>query len=359
MSSDITINSHGNYGHKGMKLFHKFARKNGICVARAASLPGLQTESNYMSALQTITSHNLGNAHVIVLFTTQTDSAGLLSVAKKSGVKDLTWVGSSGWSNRVDVTEGKEEIANGSLTVGHHDRIVTGFLDFLINLDKTLENTAVGNPNNSWSEEALQSVLKCTKASSGSRSPRSCKTNASLPRNIELAPVRVVVNAVYAMAHALHDMQRDLCLEQTGICERMKNRLKVPSLINYLKNVTFPDAAFNSSVKFNENQEIDGAYSIINFQQTKYGEWAYINVGSWRSLPNSSEGKKGELNIDDALVSWGNAENLPPRSYCSEPCGLRQLRRHKRVNPQCCWDCKHCESNEVIINNTCRACNLG
>ena len=352
-----TINSNGNYGQRGMKLFQKIARQTGVCIAQDVSLPSLPTKSSYKSALQRVTSHSLGNPHVIVLFTTQTDSAGLLRAAKESGVKDLTWLGSSGWSNRVDVTEGKEEIANGSLTVGHHERIVNGFLDFLINLDRTLENTTLGR--NSWFEEILQSVLKCATASSGSRSAQACKRNASLPRDIELAPVRVVVNAVYAMAHALDDMQRDLCKGQTGICERMKNRLKETSIIDNLKNVTFPDAAFNSSIKFNENQEIDGAYSIINFQQRKTGEWEYINVGSWRSLRNSSEEKKGELNIDDSLVSWGNARKHPPKSYCSQPCAARQLRKHKTVNPQCCWDCEHCESNEVIVNNTCRACSLG
>lgn len=354
-----TINSYGNYGKKGMNLFHKIARESGICIARGASLPSLPTESSYKSALRTVTNHREGNAHVIVLFTTQTDSAGLLRAAKESGVKGLTWLGSSGWSNRVDVTEGKEEIANGSLTVGHHEQIVNGFLDFLTNLDRTLENTTLRNPTNTWFEEVLQSVLKCTMGNSGTRSVHACKRNASLPRDIELAPVRVVINAVYAMAHALNDIQRDLCAGQTGICERMKNRLKVTSLISYLKNVSFPDAAFNSSVKFNKNQEMDGAYSIINFQQRKTGEWAYIKVGSWKSLRNSSEKQKGELNIDDSLVSWGNARKRPPQSYCSEPCAFRQLRKHKTVNSQCCWDCEHCESNEVIVNNTCRACNLG
>lgn len=354
-----TINSYGNYGQKGMKLFHKIARQTGICIAKGVSLPGLPTKSSYKSVVQMITSHNFGNAHVIVLFTTQTDSAGLLRAAKESGVKDLTWLGSSGWSNRVDVTDGKEEIANGSLTVGHHEGIVNGFLDFLTDLDRTLENTTLGNPKNSWFEEVLQSVLKCDTASSGSRSRQACRQNASLPRDIELAPVRVVVNAVYAMAHALDDMQRYLCTGQNGICERMKNRLKATSLINYLKNVTFPDAAFNSTVRFNENQEINGAYSILNFQQRKDGKWAYITVGSWRSLRNSSEERKGELNINDSLVSWGNAKKRPPKSFCSEPCVLRQIRKHKTINTRCCWDCEHCGSNEVIVNNTCRACNLG
>lgn len=360
----FTINSFGNYGKKGIKLFHSMARDAGICIAKSASLPSLPslpTYNNYRSALKTVTGHSLGgNAHVIVLFTSQTDSAGLLRAAKGSNVKVLTWLGSSGWSNRVDVTEGREEIANGSLTVGHHEGIVHGFLDFLINLDRTLEGTTLRNSRNSWFDEVLQSVLKCTTPRSARFSNQGCKNKTSLPRDIELAPVRVVVNAVYAMAHALNDMQRDLCpAAQTGICEEMKKGLKAASLIDYLKNVTFPDAAFNSSLTFNENQEIDGSYSIMNFQQGTNGEWTYVNIGSWRSLQNSSEGQWGELIINDSLVSWGNAKIRPPQSYCSVPCGLRQIRKPRIVNPQCCWVCDRCKSTEVIVNNTCQTCAVG
>ena len=160
-----TINSFGNYGKKGMRLFHSMARKAGICIAKSASLPSLPTYKNYRSALETVSGYSLGrNAYVIVLFTSQTDSAGLLRAAQGSDVKVLTWLGSSGWSNRGDVTEGKEEIANGSLTVGHHEGIVHGFLDFLTNLDTTLEGTNFGNPRNSWFDEVLQSEFKCTTA---------------------------------------------------------------------------------------------------------------------------------------------------------------------------------------------------
>ena len=355
-----TISSFGNYGRTGMKLFHKVAREADICIAASASLPSLPTRSNYKSALERVTGNSLsGNAHVIVLFTTQTDSAGLLRAAKGSDGKVLTWLGSSGWSNRVDVTSGKEEIANGSLTVGHHEGIVNGFLDFLRNLDRT---TTLGNPRHSWFDEVLQSVLECTTPRSAP-SNQGCTTNKSLPRDIELAPVRVVVNAVYAMAHALNDMQRNLCLAaQAGICEEMKKGLQAASLIEYLKNVTFPDAAFNSSVKFNENQEIDGSYSIMNFQQGTKGEWTYVNIGSWRFLRKfrkSVERQRGELFINDSLVSWGNAKIRPPQSYCSKPCGLRQKRKPRIVNPQCCWVCDRCKSTEVIVNSTCKACALG
>ena len=351
-----TINSYGNYGKKGMELFHKFAEEADICIAQAATLPSLPKENTYKSALQSFINHKAGHAHVIVLFTTQTDSAGLLRAAKESGVRDLLWLGSSGWSNRVDVTEGKEKVANGSLTVGHHEGTVNGFLDFLTNLDRTMSPFATGNDSyNHWLDEVLQSVLRCKMANSSSLSLEVCKSNASLPRDMELAPVRVVVNAVYAIAYALSVMQNENCPAQSGVCERMKDKLESNNFISYLKNVKFPDASFNSNVSFNENQEMDGAYSINNFQQDKHGQWKYVIVGSWRSQQENIS----ELKINDSLVSWGNSQNNPPRSYCSQTCGTNQIRKLKTVNPLCCWDCKRCENYQIIFNNTCLTCNLG
>lgn len=327
-----TINSHGNYGRKGMNIFHRVARQSGICTAEVESLPSFPTKANYMSAVRKISRHKTGHAHVIVLFTTQTDSAGLLRAAKESGVQGLTWLGSSGWSNRIDVTEGNEEIANGSLTVGHGDGIVNEFSDFLINLNSTLGGTTSPKANNSWFEEVVKSVLNCETRNSAAHSLTPCKSNLSLPRDIELAPVRVVVNAVYAMAHALDDMQRDLCPEQTGICQPMRERLKKRSLMDYLKNVTFPDSSFNMSLKFNENQEMDGIYSVLNFQQRRDGSWKYVRVGAWNYLVNSTKDIKGELRIDDALISWGNVITRPPYSYCSDSCTLKQITKPKALN---------------------------
>ena len=354
-----TINSYGKDVKNAMNEFRKIARLAGICIAEASSLPSLPTENSYKTALQTLSRHKEGHARVIVLFTTQTDSAGLLRAAKESGVEGMALLASSAWSNHVDVIDGNEESANGFLSVSHREGNVNGFLDFLTNLDKTLAGTTLLDPSNSWFEEVLQSVLKCTTANSGSPSVTTCKSNVSLPRDIELAPVRVVVNAVYAMAHSLDNMQRDLCPEQSGICQPMKDRLKETSLISYLKTVTFPDAAYNSSLSFDKNQEMDGTYSIINLQQSKDGDWKNVNVGFWSFLGNSRKKAIGKLHIDDSLVSWGYAITRPPRSYCSDSCSVKQIKKPKALNPDCCWSCQYCEVNEVIANNTCHACNLG
>lgn len=357
----FAINSYGNYAERGMELFLRQARLAGICIAREAGLPKLPSENTYRKVIENTMNHREGHARVVVIFTTQTDAAGLLRAAEKSGVKGLTWLGSTGWSDRGDVTEGNERIANGSLTVGHRDGIVQGFLDFLINLNNP-ESVFANQSKNTWFDEFLQSVLKCNVARNGTGSGTPDTPSCNIPgsllrlRTMELAPIRVVVNAVYAFAYALDNIQKDHCPGQSGICEQMKNNFQGKHLLEYLKNVTFPDSAFKSTVKFNAEQEITGHYSIINFQQGTDGQWKYVVVGSWRALPN---GKADKLKIKKDLVRWGNVKNEPPLSHCSASCAWNEFKIRRISKKPCCWECKQCKNYKIVFNDSCVRCPSG
>lgn len=50
--------------------------------------------------------------------------------------------------------------------------------------------------------------------------------------------VQFVMDAVYAMAHALHRMHRDLCLGYPGLCPRMST-IDGKELLGYIRNVSF------------------------------------------------------------------------------------------------------------------------
>lgn len=50
--------------------------------------------------------------------------------------------------------------------------------------------------------------------------------------------VQFVIDAVYAMAHALHNMQKDLCPEHSGVCPEMEVA-GGKKLLKYIRNVNF------------------------------------------------------------------------------------------------------------------------
>lgn len=50
--------------------------------------------------------------------------------------------------------------------------------------------------------------------------------------------VQFVIDAVYAMAHALHSMQRDLCPDHLGVCPQMESA-EGKTLLKYIRNTSF------------------------------------------------------------------------------------------------------------------------
>lgn len=50
--------------------------------------------------------------------------------------------------------------------------------------------------------------------------------------------MQFVIDAVYAMAHALHNMHKDLCPEQSGVCSEME-AAGGKKLLKYIRNINF------------------------------------------------------------------------------------------------------------------------
>jgi hypothetical protein len=73
--------------------------------------------------------------------------------------------------------------------------------------------------------------------------------------DIEYRSVRTVINAVYAFAHALDGLQKELCGRGVGICPEMA-KFKRTRLLEHLKNVSFWDSSVNATIKFDKNYEV-------------------------------------------------------------------------------------------------------
>lgn len=50
--------------------------------------------------------------------------------------------------------------------------------------------------------------------------------------------VQFVIDAVYAMAHALHNMHKDMCPGKVGLCSKM-DTINGTVLLKYIRNVNF------------------------------------------------------------------------------------------------------------------------
>ena len=356
----MTVYSAGEYGEKGMEKFYDEAERAGLCIAKRKKLPPFPTEEDFANTVQELLemrkSSLNGRLDVVVLFCIQRDNEGLLRAASKilkQGIR-FSWLASNSWGAREQVTHGVEEAGEGAITINYVDGIVKRFKDYFLSLNPTKYK------HGPWFEEFYQSILKCTLLNSTKSNdfPRTCQPDESLPRNLGIAPVRVVINAVYAVANALNNMHKVLCAGASGLCESMR-KLKREQVLEYLKNVSFPDASLNSTVSFNKNGDVDGKYNILNFKRVDH-KHHYVKIGKWiGALDGTIDNIVGRLELNDTAISWGGGRLTTPESFCSERCRANQTTVPEITNPGCCWRCVGCQGDEIIVNNTCSSCKPG
>ncbi len=157
------------------------------------------------------------------------------------------------------------------------------------------------------------------------------------------------------MANALDALQRHLCPNTTKICTKMRP-LDRTLLLEFLRNVTYEDAAFHFPVSFNKKQEVDGNYTIFNFRRNN-GQYEYIQVGSWVSKLNSEGNITGTLWLNDSKIRWANGTRIVPLSTCTPKCARNEISIIRE--DQCCHKCHMCGTNDVVVNNTCKSCAEG
>ena len=355
----MTVYSPGQYGEKGMEKFYEEAERAGLCVATKKKLPAFPTEEDYTNTIQELlrtrkTNLN-GKLDVVVLFCIQRDNRGLVQAAKRvlTNGQTFVWLASNSWGDRKQVTDGVEEAGEGAITINYIEGKVDRFKRYFLNLKPSNNNYGP------WFDEFYQETLKCKLINSSKPLDydRQCLQNESLPEDLEMAPIRVVINAVYAMVHALHNMQKVLCAGKAYLCTEMKN-LKREQLLQYLRNVSFPDASLNFNVTFNQNGDVDGNYNVLNFKKVD-GSYRHVVIGNWSGELNPNGNIQGQIKLDENQIFWSGGKGKTPQSYCSNPCAIKKITIPELSNPGCCWRCESCSSNDVIINNTCSLCNQG
>ncbi|XP_026087076.1 extracellular calcium-sensing receptor-like isoform X2 [Carassius auratus] len=153
-----------------------------------------------------------------------------------------------------------------------------------------------------------------------------------------------VYKAVYALAHALHDLMQ--CEEGKGpfsgnSCANTMN-LKPWQLVHYLKKVNFT-TGFGDQVSFDKNGDALAIYDVLNWHPCYDGSVRVQAVG----VVNEDSTKGMVLTLDEDAIYWNFEPKHPPRSVCSESCppGTRQATR--KGLPVCCFDCMPCGDGDI------------
>uniref|UniRef100_A0A8C7JGN6 Metabotropic glutamate receptor 1 n=1 Tax=Oncorhynchus kisutch TaxID=8019 RepID=A0A8C7JGN6_ONCKI len=341
------IHTEGNYGESGMEAFKELAAREGICIAHSDKIYSNAGEHNFDKLLEKLRGH-LPKARVVACFCEGMTVRGILmAMRRKHLVGEFLLVGSDGWADRYDVTDGYQQEAAGGITIKLKSAYIPWFDDYYLALQPD------DNTRNPWFTEFWQHRFQCRlkgHAQENTKYNRTC--NKSLRQQYaQDTKMGFVINAIYSMAYGLHTMQQTVCPGYQGLCDAMRP-IDGRKLLEFLMRTNFTGVS-GETIHFDQNGDSPGRYEIMNFKRLGgdggVEQYSYIHVGSW---------DQGGLMMDDEEM-WANASTII-QSVCSEPCQKAQIKVIRKGEVSCCWTCTPCKDNEFVFDEyTCRACDLG
>lgn len=203
-----TVASEGDYGETGIEAFELEARARNICVATSEKVGRAMSRAAFEGVVRALLQKP--SARVAVLFTRSEDARELLAATQRLNAS-FTWVASDGWGALESVVAGSEGAAEGAITIELASYPIGDFASYFRSLDPW------NNSRNPWFREFWEQRFRC------SFRQRDCAAHSlrAVPFEQE-SKIMFVVNAVYAMAHALHNMHQALCPNTTRLCAAMR-----------------------------------------------------------------------------------------------------------------------------------------
>ncbi|KAM5237902.1 vomeronasal type-2 receptor 116-like [Ctenodactylus gundi] len=159
-----------------------------------------------------------------------------------------------------------------------------------------------------------------------------------------------IYNAVYAVAHALHEM-----LLQQGQLQPLGSRKEVGfspwQLHSFLKKVQFINSA-GEQVILDDNRKLEAEYDIVNFWNFPEGLRERVTVG--RFSPHVPPRQR--LSLDENIIEWATEMTQTPRSVCSESCSPGFRKAPQEGKAACCFDCTPCPEGEIANDTDTEQC---
>ncbi|XP_067384323.1 glutamate receptor, metabotropic 6a [Channa argus] len=339
-----TLASEGNYGESGVDAFIQISREaGGVCIAQSVKIPREPTSGEFDKIIKRLT--ETSNARGVIIFANEDDIKRVLEATQRANMTGhFLFVGSDSWGAKSSPIAELEDVAEGAVTILPKRASIDGFDQYFTS--RSLQN----NRRNIWFAEFWEDDFRCKLTRPGIKldpDTKKCTGNERISRDSSYeqeGKVQFVIDAVYAVAHALHNMLQDLCPGTTGVCSNM-DPVEGRLLLNYIRAVNFNGSA-GTSVLFNENGDAPGRYDIFQFQMTNHSHPGYRVIGQWTN----------NLRLSVEEMQWSGGDKSVPESICSFPCKPGERKKMVKGVP-CCWHCELCDGYQYQLDEfTCETC---
>ncbi|XP_051580751.1 vomeronasal type-2 receptor 1 [Myxocyprinus asiaticus] len=369
-----TIAAEDDYGKYGIKRFKEVVEEAGVCISFSETLPKISNPE----AIQGIVNSVLeSTAKIIVVFSSDVDLSPLVVELLNHNVTNRTWIASEAWITSAAISRHPNilPVLGGTLGFAVKRAEIPGLEDHLLHIDPYQDPLT----EEFW-ETAFSCTLDYAKAMRNTKARVIRETgNITLAQDIarmapeglcnglemikklnntysDVSQLRITYNvykAVYAVAHALHNLEH--CDPknspfESGNCADITN-FEPWQLMYYLKNLRFNVPHTGEEIFFS-NGDVDGFYEILNWQSDSDGGIIYNHIGYYNSTAPPDE----RMTIDNASIIWNNDVLEIPRSVCSERCEPGTRMGIRQGEPVCCFDCIPCADGEISNTTDARGC---
>ncbi|XP_073785879.1 extracellular calcium-sensing receptor isoform X2 [Danio rerio] len=342
------IYSDDDYGIYASVSFQQEMQQFGSCISFSEILPHDNNPKDIQRIMEVI---KASTASVVVVFSTSSYLMPLIDEVVLQNLTGRQWIASEAWATSpVFHTPRYLPFLGGTLGIAIRRGEILGLQEFLLHIH------ASNNPKDNMLKIFWENMFRCSfetrsKDTIGEQEKSICTGHEDLSTTktpyTDVSGLRASYNvykAVYALAHALHDLME--CEEGRGpfdgnSCGNITN-LKPWQLVHYLQKVNFK-TGFGDHVSFDENGDALAIYDVLNWHPSSDGSIRLHTVG----VVNEGAGTGKVLSLDESALYWNFQTKNPPRSVCSASCppGTRQAMR--KGLPICCFDCLPCGDGEI------------
>uniref|UniRef100_A0A8K9WSC8 G-protein coupled receptors family 3 profile domain-containing protein n=1 Tax=Oncorhynchus mykiss TaxID=8022 RepID=A0A8K9WSC8_ONCMY len=329
------VNSNNDYGNNGMATFLEASWHEGVCVEYQESIHRTDPREKLLEVVKVI---RRATARVVVLFLTLGELIPLMNEMALEGDPGLQWVGSEAWITARLLTENKSYgFLRGAVGFAIRNARLDGLEGFL--------------------QKFWETVFKCSFEGGSSTLCTGTESLAKLKNQYtDMSELRIsskVYTAVYAIAHALHNLLTDL----KNDTDSGRRPVYTPQqVLQYLKEVRFR-VKTGEEIWFDDNGDVVAFYDLVNWQQEEDGTLQFHVVG----LYDSSMPPEQRITFNKGKLVWVGGQAETPAAVCSESCPTGTRKAVQKGKPVCCYDCVPCAEGEIsniTDSNGCYRCDL-
>ncbi|XP_057566375.1 taste receptor type 1 member 2 [Hippopotamus amphibius kiboko] len=332
----VVLASSDDYGRDNSQLLSERLAHHDICIAFQETLPAPQPNQivtqQEQERLEAIVGKLLqSTARVVVVFSPDQALYNFFREVLRQNFTGAVWIASESWAIDPVLHDLTELQRTGTfLGIITQSVPIPGFSEFRV------RRSQISRP-------------KLKKSSQGATCNQECdtclNTTESFNTILTLSGERVVYSvysAVYAVAHALHNL---LGCNQTS-CH--KEVVYPWQLLPEIRKVNF--TLLDHQIFFNKQGDLSLHLEVIQWQ------WD-LSQNPFQSVASYQPSKRQLKGIRN--ISWHTPDNMIPVSMCSKDCQPGQRKKPVGIHP-CCFECIDCLPgtflNRTIDEFDCQPC---